>query len=191
MTLHFEQSKGELFMSNETSATTFTYYRYGEKANREIAVPINVGDVGADGKIVTKQDITILREMYHRDYLNERYYRESKSPLFEHARMRYDQDPINEIEPLENLKDESENDPLFILTREPDWENGADDSSSYLDKLLHLLKSLTPEEIELIQDIYYQNMSMRATAKKMNKAEGTVRYRHKKLLAKLKKMLLE
>jgi len=191
MALHFEQLKGELFMSKESNTTTFTYYRYDERTHREIAVPINIGDVAIDGKIVTAKDIATIQEMSHQNYLDERYYRESKSSLFEHKRMRYDRDPKNEIEPLENLPDESGNDPFSILTREPNPEEWNYDSPSNVDKLLLLLNSLAQEEIELIQDIYYQNISMRAIAKKLNKAEGTIRYRHKKLLAKLKKMLLE
>jgi RNA polymerase sigma factor (sigma-70 family) len=50
---------------------------------------------------------------------------------------------------------------------------------------------LEADEVELIQALYYQGISMREYANSIDVAEGTVRYRHKQVLKRLRQFFEE
>ena len=57
-----------------------------------------------------------------------------------------------------------------------------------LSKLTVFLRSLSPEQKALYEELYVKGKSNRALAKEMGVAEGTIRYRHNKMIQQLKKM---
>ena len=66
------------------------------------------------------------------------------------------------------------------------------EENAQLEKLfakLHLtLQKLTDEEFKLINAIYFQGITQRQYAKKTNQKQTTISWKHRKILAKIKKM---
>ena len=58
-----------------------------------------------------------------------------------------------------------------------------------IEQLKNALLRLDEEEYKLIRELFYKNNSLRGYAKKIGKSYGTVRYREKQILEKLKKFL--
>ena len=67
-------------------------------------------------------------------------------------------------------------------------EDAPEEDTSELDSLARFIASLSPEQKALYEELYVKGKSNRALAKEMGVAEGTIRYRHNKMLQQLRKV---
>lgn len=178
-------------MSKKINESSIEYTYIGvDSNNHPFHVTYHPGDPKEDGTPFTEEEIIILRDADHRADLSDRYWTECKSPLFEIQKKAYQNaDSDDYIDPVGNLPVQMDNNPATLLAAESDDDGGATDREMTAKRLLALVKTLPADEFELFHELYENGLSMRAYAKKLGKAEGTIRYRHKKLLAKLKKLL--
>ncbi|MCD8324827.1 MAG: hypothetical protein LUC90_07850 [Lachnospiraceae bacterium] len=178
----------------ELTATKITYYRYGSNGELEASTSIEVGDLLEDGHRVTQQEITFLQEDYHRQQLGDRYYREHKDGYTENAKTRYETATGKEVDdPINQLPSEG-SDPLDILLDTEEDMDSPDEPEDIFpspEALKEALDNLPEEDRRLIMDIYYEDKAIRAVARESGRPESTLRYHHKRILKKLKKLLSE
>lgn len=169
-----------MIKKKEQTITTYNYH-YTDINGKEKCIPIHVGEYGW-----TEVTIAIMQEADHREALSNRYYEEAKSPLVEWKKKRFQDgnDDDTYEDPMDMLTDETDSIEAYIAA----VEDAPEEDTSEMDRLTRFIASLSPEQKALYQELYVKGKSNRALAKEMGVAEGTIRYRHNKMLQQLRKM---
>lgn len=164
----------------ENDPTTYNYY-FTDETGKERCIPIHAGEYGW-----TEVTIAIMQEADHREALSNRYYEEAKNPLVEWKKKRFQDgnDDDTYEDPMDTLTDEADSIEAQIAA----VEDAPEEDTSELDRLARFIVSLSPEQKALYEELYVKGKSNRALAKEMGVAEGTIRYRHNKMLQQLRKM---
>lgn len=126
--------------------------------------------VGTELVEVTRE----VYEEYHRMERRERYLVEK--------------DQANSLVLFSSLRAENSTTDIPVRDMETDVEEEVI-KQMFLDKLPKALALLSDEEIELIRDLYWKDMSIRELAKKTDTAKSTVLSKRDRILAKLRKVL--
>lgn len=130
-------------MAKKKQPTTYTYWRWNEEAKKTLPLTITAGQDG-----VTEEHIILLNDFDHAADLGERYERENRDFSTENKKAKYDSNPDDCIgDPIEN-----------IGTRKPDpasfYEDRANEPNPLVEQLLTLMEKLTPQQIDLIYDLF-------------------------------------
>lgn len=179
---------------NSNDPIEYTYYGYDKRKEKSFRITLRPGDAKEGGGKFTEKEIIILRDSDHRMQLEDRYWEECKSESFEMLKDKeQDGDFDDSINPVENIRNFTDNNPSTILTTETDSPASANDTEAAIQRLTELIKTLSAEERALLDALYsldsdHERMSMRSYAKEIGISEGTVRNRHKRLLQKLKNL---
>lgn len=126
--------------------------------------------VGAELVEVTRE----VYEEYHRMERRERYLVEK--------------DQANSLVLFSSLRAENSTTDIPVRDMETDVEEEVI-KQLFLDKLPKALALLSDEEIELIRDLYWKDISIRELAKKTDTAKSTILSKRDRILAKLRKVL--
>ena len=172
-----------MFNKKNQSNDVYTYFSTDENGKGR-NIEIHAGEYGW-----TEVTIATMQDADHREALSNRYYEESKNPFIEWKKKKFqDSDDDDTYEdPIDTLTDESNMVDAQIATAENVDEIDTSDMDK-LSKLTVFLRSLSPEQKALYEELYVKGKSNRALAKEMGVAEGTIRYRHNKMIQQLKKM---
>lgn len=153
--------------------TQFIYYINGK------GYPLTAGKDG-----VTEEVITVLRDSYHREYLNNRYEKENSDPLFELHKDLYEKKPSGVMvdNPINQLEDSSSSVEHILFKEEA--------SPTLRDKVHNLIPHLIPSQ----QELYWQLSEGKSLVEIAN-SEGTtdnaIRSRRRKMFARLKALYEE
>lgn len=126
--------------------------------------------VGTELVEVTRE----VYEEYHRMERRERYLVEK--------------DQANSLVLFSSLRAENSTTDIPVRDMETDVEEEVI-KQLFLDKLPKALALLSDEEIELIRDLYWKDISIRELAKKTDTAKSTILSKRDRILAKLRKVL--
>lgn len=172
-----------MFRRKATDTTTYNYF-YTDENGKSCCIPIHAGEYGW-----TEVTIAEMQKADHREELSNRYYEEAKNPLIEWKKKRFQDsnDDDSYEDPIDTLTDEADSVEAQIAAAEVADEVDTSDMDK-LSKLTVFLRSLSPEQKALYEELYVKGKSNRALAKEMGVAEGTIRYRHNKMIQQLKKM---
>lgn len=172
-------------MSKKSNEIQYTYI--GEDVNgKPFSITYHTGDLKANGSPFTDEEIIFLRDADHRMDLGDRYYEESKSSLFEFQKRHFNADNSDDyLEPMDELPNRTDNNPLSVFLEKYESEG----HNPTAKKLMELVDALPPDEYELFQALYLIGMCLREYGRSIETNESTLRYRHRKLLKKLKNLL--
>lgn len=167
--------------SKNQSSDVYKYF-YTDEFGRERCIEIHAGEYGW-----TELTIETMQKADHKEALGDRYYEEAKSPLVEWKKKRYQDanDDDTYEDPIDSLSDERSIPEKFVSE---EYECKCS-NAEMIDRVRDFIKTLSPEQLHLYQELYEKRTSNRALAKSMNVTEGTIRYRNKKLLDSLKRFL--
>lgn len=126
--------------------------------------------VGTELVEVTRE----VYEEYHRMERRERYLVEK--------------DQANSLVLFSSLRAENSTTDIPVRDMETDVEEEVI-KQMFLDKLPKALALLSDEEIEMIRDLYWKDISIRELAKKTDTAKSTILSKRDRILAKLRKVL--
>jgi DNA-binding NarL/FixJ family response regulator len=133
---------------------------------------------GKDG--ITEQVITVLRDSYHAENLNDRYEDELEDTVFRIARAAHagkvDAQDTDPIEALSNLSMS----PEHMLFRD-------DPPSSLMDRVREILPLLLPEQRELFWKLC-EGRQVAAIAREEGTTDNAIRSRRKKLFERIRKL---
>lgn len=170
-----------MFAGKKTDNTTYNYV-YTDENGRICCIPIHAGEYGW-----TEVTIATMQKEDHREALGNRYYEEAKNPLVEWKKYRF-QDANNDDtyqDPMDELSDRKDDvDAQIYDDAIPEGSGQTGD----LEKLRTFIATLSPEQKQLYEELYVKNKSNRALAKEIGVTEGTIRYRHGKLIKQLRGM---
>lgn len=173
-------------VKNLNTSIEYIYYGFDNLTSKPFKLILHPGDIKQNGSCFTEEEIIFLRDADHRMQLGDRYWEECKDSRFEKKKIKYlDPNEDDSIEPIENIPNLIEDDPVDLLTAEskPEIEN---DRDAKLEKLRKFLKEISPNELEMYHELYENGLSNRAYAQKIGKSEGTVRYRLNNFKKKIK-----
>jgi|GEM_PF-1418504 hypothetical protein len=166
--------------SRKKQSTTYTYWHWNEEAKKALPLTITAGQDG-----VTEEHIILLNEFDHAADLGDRYERENRDYSTENQKSRYESDPDDCIgDPIGNLGTRK-TDPSFI------FEQDVDKPNPLVEQLLTLMEKLTPQQIDLIYDLFGSQRQLTEIAKEEGKSVTAIYNRKSKIIARLKKLFAE
>ena len=167
-------------MAKEKQSTTYIYWHWNEEAKRNLPITITAGQDG-----VTEEHIILLNELDHAAGLGDRYEQENRDFSTENKKSRLKSDPNGCIgDPIENLGTHN-TDPAFFL------EQNAYKPKPLVEQLLTLMEKLTPEQIDLIYDLFGSQRKLTEIAKEEGVSVTAIHNRKSKIIARLKKLFAE
>lgn len=140
--------------------------------------PITI-TAGQDG--VTQADITLLRDFDRSTHLNERYEKENKDPLTERKKIQHAKEPEQYSDPIGDLA-EGAFDLIEII--EPDEKS----DNALLEQLAEFMKLLTPQQLDLIYEIFGTKKQLAEIAKEQGVTKTAIHNRKTKIIARLTKL---
>jgi hypothetical protein len=159
---------------------TYTYWHWDEESKKKLPVTITAGQDN-----VTEEHIILLNELDHAADLGDRYEQENRDLSTENKKSRYECDPDDCIgDPTENLGT-SKTDPSFI------FEQDADKPNPLVEQLLTLMQKLTPQQIDLIYDLFGSQRQLTEIANEEDKSVTAIYNRKSKIIARLRKLFAE
>lgn len=160
--------------------TTYTYWHWDEEVKRTLPITITTGQDG-----ITEEHIIMLNEFDHAADLGDRYEQENRDYSTENKKSKRESDPDDCIgDPIENLGTRK-TDPAFLL------EENSDEPNPLVGQLLTLMEKLTPQQIDLIYDLFGSGRQLTEIAKEEGTSVTAIHNRKSKIIARLKKLFAE
>jgi len=167
-------------MSKKKQQTTYTYWRWDEESKKTLPITMTAGQDS-----VTEEHIILLNELDHAADLGDRYEQENRDYSTENKKAKYESDPDDSIgDPIENLSTRK-TDPAFFLDQK------ADEPNSLVEQLLTLMEKLTPQQIDLIYDLFGSQRQLTEIAQEEGKSVTAIHNRKSKIIARLRKLFAE
>jgi DNA-directed RNA polymerase specialized sigma24 family protein len=159
---------------------TYTYWHWNEEAKKTLPITITAGQDS-----VTEEHIIMLNELDHAANLGDRYEQENRDYETENQKLKNESDPDDCIgDPIENLSTRK-TDPAFFL------EQASDEPNPLVEQLLILMEKLTPQQIDLIYDLFGSQRQLTEIAKEEGKSVTAIYNRKSKIIARLRKLFAE
>ncbi|MDD2267930.1 MAG: hypothetical protein PHY15_00090 [Eubacteriales bacterium] len=168
-------------MSKKKQQTTYTYWHWDNEAKKTLPITITAGQGG-----VTEEHIIMLNDFDHAADLGNRYEDENRDYATENQKLKNERDPDNSTgDPIENLET-STTDPAYFLIDEK-----ADKPNPLVEQLLTLMEKLTPQQINLIYDLFGSQRQLTEIANEEGKSVTAIHNRKSKIIARLRKLFAE
>jgi hypothetical protein len=165
---------------NQNQNITYTYWCWDEETKEEVPITITAGQDG-----VTEEHIILLNEFDHAAGLSERYERENRDFGTENQKLKHARNPKDSIgDPIENLGTR-ETDPAFFLESKPDKPK------PLVEQLLELMDKLTPQQVDLIYDLFGSGRQLTEIAKEEGVSVTAIFNRKNKIITRLRKLFAE
>ena len=175
------QEECKMKNSKKNQSTTYTYWRWDEESKRTLPITITAGQDG-----VTEEHIIMLSDFDHAADLGDRYEKENRDYGTENKKSKFETDPENSTgEPIENLET-SATDPAYIL-----FEEKVDVPNPLVEQLLTLMEKLTPQQIDLIYDLFGSGRQLTEIANEEGVSTTAIHNRKSKIIARLRKLFAE
>lgn len=166
--------------SKKKQSITYTYWRWDEESKKTLPITITGGQDS-----VTEEHIVMLNELDHAADLGDRYEQENRDYGTENKKSKCESDPDDCIgDPIENLGTRK-TDPAFFLDQK------ADEPNPLVEQLLILMEKLTPQQINLIYDLFGSQRQLTEIAKEEGKSVTAIHNRKSKIIARLRKLFAE
>jgi len=168
-------------MAKKKQSITYTYWRCDEESKRTLPITITAGQDG-----VTEEHIIMLSDFDHAADLGDRYEKENRDYETENKKSKFETDPENSTgDPIENLET-SATDPAHILFKEK-----VDVPNPLVEQLLTLMEKLTPQQIDLIYDLFGSGRQLTEIANEEGVSTTAIHNRKSKIIARLRKLFAE
>lgn len=167
-------------MAKKKQNTTYTYWHWDEESKKNLPIIITAGQDG-----VTEDHIILLNDFDHAADLGDRYEQENRDFSTENKKNRLESDPDDCIgDPIENLSTRK-TDPAYILDQKSDEPN------PLVEQLLTLMEKLTPQQIDLIYDLFGSGRQLTEIAKEEGISVTAIHNRKSKIIDRLRKLFEE
>ena len=167
--------------SKKNQSITYTYWRWDEDAKKTLPITITAGQDS-----VTEEHIIMLNDFDHAADLGDRYEQENRDYATENQKLKNERDPENSTgDPIENLET-STTDPAHFL-----FDEKADEPNPLVEQLLTLMEKLTPQQIDLIYDLFGSQRQLTEIAKEEGVSVTAIHNRKSKIIARLRKLFAE
>lgn len=165
---------------SQKQPTTYTYWHWNEEAKKNLPITITAGQDG-----VTEEHIIMLDNFDHAADLGDRYEQENRDYETENQKLKNEREPENSIgDPIENLSTRR-TDPAFFL------EEKSDEPNPLVEQLLTLMEKLTPQQIDLIYDLFGSGRQLTEIANEEGVSTTAIHNRKSKIIARLRKLFAE
>ena len=166
--------------AKQENRITYTYWRWDEGPKKNQPITITAGQDS-----VTEEHIIMLNELDHAADLGDRYEQENRDYATENKKSKFENDPDDCIgNPIENLGTRK-TDPAFFL------EEKSDEPNPLVEQLLILMEKLTPQQIDLIYDLFGSQRQLTEIANEEGKSVTAIHNRKSKIIARLRKLFAE
>ena len=166
--------------AKQENRITYTYWRWDEESKKNLPITITAGQDS-----VTEEHIIMLNELDHAADLGDRYEQENRDYATENKKSKLENDPDDCIgDPIENLGTRK-TDPAFFL------EEKSDEPNPLVEQLLILMEKLTPQQIDLIYDLFGSQRQLTEIANEEGKSVTAIHNRKSKIIARLRKLFAE
>ena len=166
--------------AKQENRTTYTYWHWNEEAKKTLPITITAGQDG-----VTEEHIIMLDDFDHAADLGDRYEQENRDYAMENKKSKLESDPDDCIgDPIENLSTRK-TDPAFFL------EQKSDEPNPLVEQLLILMEKLTPQQNDLIYDLFGSQRQLTEIANEEGKSVTAIHNRKSKIIARLRKLFAE
>lgn len=167
-------------MAKKNQSITYTYWHWDEESKKTLPITITAGQDG-----VTEEHIILLNDFDHAADLGDRYEQENRDYGTENKKSRCESDPDDCIgDPIENLSTRK-TDPSYLL------DQNADEPNPIVEQMLTLMEKLTPQQIDLIYDLFGSQRQLTEIAKEEGISVTAIHNRKSKIIARLKKLFAE
>ncbi len=167
-------------MAKKKQNITYTYWSWDEESKKTLPITITAGQDG-----VTEEHIILLNDFDHAADLGDRYEQENRDFGTENKKSKLESDPDDCTgDPIENLGTRK-TDPAFFLDQK------ADEPNPLVEQLLTLMEKLTPQQIDLIYDVFGSQRQLTEIAKEEGKSVTAIYNRKSKIIARLRKLFAE
>ncbi|WP_061215347.1 hypothetical protein [Syntrophomonas wolfei] len=166
--------------AKQENRITYTYWRWDEESKKNLPITITAGQDS-----VTEEHIIMLNELDHAADLGDRYEQVNRDFTTENKKSKYESDPDDCFgDPIENLGTRK-TDPAFFL------EEKSDELNPLVEHLLILMEKLTPQQIDLIYDLFGSRRQLTEIAKEEGTSVTAIHNRKSKIIARLRKLFAE
>lgn len=166
--------------SKKNQTITYTYWRWDEEAKRTLPITITAGQDG-----VTEEHIIMLSDFDHAADLGDRYEKENRDYSAENKKSKYHFEHDDCIgDPIEDIGT-CRTDPSFLLEQIEDVPN------PLVEQLLTLMEKLTPQQIDLIYDLFGSGRQLTEIANEEGVSTTAIHNRKSKIIARLRKLFAE
>ena len=167
-------------MAKKKQIINYTYWHWDEEAKKTLPITITAGQDS-----VTEEHIIMLNDFDHAADLGDRYEQENRDYGTENKKTKLESDPNDSIgDPIENLGTRK-TDPAFFL------EQASDEPNPLVEQLLTLMEKLTPQQIDLIYDLFGSQRQLTEIAKEEGTSVTAIYNRKSKIIARLRKLFAE
>ena len=167
-------------IGDRNKSITYTYWYWNDEAKKTLPITITAGQDG-----VTEEHILLLNDFDHAAGLCDRYEQENRDFSIENKKSQYSEEPVDCTgDPIENLGTHK-TDPAFFL------EQKADEPNPLIEQLLALMEKLTPQQIDLIYDLFGSGRQLTEIAKEEGVSVTAIHNRKSKIIARLRKLFAE
>ena len=168
-------------ISKKNQSITYTYWRWDEESKKNLPITITAGQDS-----VTEEYIIMLNDFDHAADLGDRYEQENRDYETENQKLKNKRDPENSTgDPIENLET-STTDPAYFL-----FDEKTDEPNPLVEQLLTLMEKLTPQQIDLIYDLFGSQRQLTEIAKEEGVSVTAIHNRKSKIIARLRKLFVE
>lgn len=167
-------------IGDHNKSITYTYWHWNEESKKTLPITITAGQDG-----VTEEHIILLNDFDHAAGLGDRYEEENRDYETENQKLKNEREPENSIgDPIENLSTRR-TDPAFFL------EEAVGEPNPLVEQLLMLMEKLTPQQIDLIYDLFGSQRQLTEIAKEDGTSVTAIHNRKSKIIARLRKLFAE
>ena len=159
---------------------TYTYWRWDVESKKTLPVTITSGQDG-----VTEEHIIILNDLNHAADLGDRYEQENRDYETENKKLQHFRNPEKFSEDPINALITHNTDPAFFLDQK------ADEPNPLVEQLLTLMEKLTPQQIDLIYDLFGSQRQLTEIAGEEDVSVTAIHNRKSKIIARLRKLFAE